>query len=114
MDAAQRIVTRLPLHELWRGEGSVISERARLLASDDVMKLLRNGRVRFVVADVGASLLWVPTTECFEFWKGEAKPHLAKSQERIRLGEFVDGYCYIASEWVGRDTLPVVLLEKHH
>ena len=51
MDNAYKVVTHLPLAELWRDDGFT---RVRWLTAEDIAGLLRVGRVQFVVADVGA------------------------------------------------------------
>ena len=113
MDAKLRIVTQLPLRELWRNDGLSITARGRSLTHDDVREFLASGPVQFVVADVGVAPRWITASECFDFWKNEAKPHLA-SAEKAFLKEFPGGYCYLASQWEGETTALIVLLEKHH
>jgi hypothetical protein len=113
MDAALKIVTRLPLRELWRYDGFTTTARARSLTKDDVHSLLRSGPVQFVVVDVGASPCWIELSECFQFWKSEAQPHFAEA--RGVLNKFPGGYCYFASQWDGGDReAPIVVLEKQH
>jgi len=113
VDANLRVVTQLPLRELWRGDGFSTTARGKSLTSDDVREFLASGPVQFVVADVGVAPQWVQTSECFNFWKQEAKPHLA-SGAKASLDQFPGGYCYFASQWEGKTTAPIVLLEKHH
>lgn len=115
MDAALRIVTRLPLQELWREDGFTTQERGRSLALEDVRGLLRLGRVQFVVVDLGYSPRWIPIQECYEFWKNDAQTHLASPNAELCLEDCPDGYFFIASEWSGRDAgAPIVVLEKCH
>jgi len=106
-------VTRLPLDELWRDDGFSTATRGKSLTQDDVRGFLASGNVQFVVAEVGAALRWIPVNECFDFWKKEAKPHLASGTKAF-LNESPGGYCYFASAWEGERTTPIVLLEKHH
>ena len=113
MDINLRVVTHLPLRELWRGDEFSSTAREKSLTHDDVRAFLTSGPVQFVVADVGMAPRWIPESECFDFWKNEAKPHLA-SGTRASLNEFPGGYCYFASQWEGETTAPIVLLEKHH
>lgn len=56
MDPALRIVTRLPLAELWTERGPVAATRERLLGRAEVKSLLQAGPVQFVVADCGKAL----------------------------------------------------------
>ncbi len=113
MDAHLRIVTQLPLRELWRDNGFSTTTRGKSLSLDDVQAFLRLGPVQFVVADVGVAPRWISQDECFDFWKHEAKPHLVSDAKAV-LSEFPGGYCYFASHWEGETTTPIVLLEKHH
>jgi hypothetical protein len=41
--------------------------RKRHLTAADITSLLRVGQVRFVVADVGLPLCWIPVDECYDF-----------------------------------------------
>jgi hypothetical protein len=113
MDARLRVVTRIPLEELWREDGFTTRARGRRLTVNDVRELLRTGTVQFVVADVGESLDWIPPSDRFTFWKQEVKRHLSAPDSRAPLEEHLGHYCYFASEWNG-DTMPIILLEKHH
>jgi hypothetical protein len=115
MDSKLRLVTRIPLEELWRADGAYVGRRVRTLDSADVAELLRRGEVEFVVADVGKPLQWIAVNDCFSFWKNEVKPHLAGPDMKLRLDEFPGQYCYRASQWeIALSATPVFLLEKHH
>lgn len=109
----QRVVTRLPLAELWDDAGPVAAANARNLTAANIRDLLRVGPVRFVVADIGAPLRWVPEAECFRFWKVEVRPRVAGAGGAI-LADSPGGYCYFASEWEPVKGLPVVLLAVAH
>jgi hypothetical protein len=113
MDAHLRVVTQLPLRELWRDDGFSTTTRGKSLTFEDVREFLASGTVQFVVADVGVAPRWIPASECFDFWKDEVKPHLA-SGTKAALDGFPGGYCYFASQWGEGTTAPIVLLEKHH
>ena len=113
MNTALKIITRLPLKELWRDDGFTTTTRSRSLSTEDITVLLRAGNVQFVVADVGIALRWIPSGECFDFWKAEAKIHIAAPDERVVLDDFPSSYCYFASEWIG-GAVPIVVLEKYH
>jgi hypothetical protein len=113
VDFKLRIVTQLPLRELWRDDGFRTTARGRSLTDGDIRALLTSGPIQFVIADVGATLRWIPASESLRFWKDEAKPHLA-SQAQAHLAEFPDGYCYFASQWEAELGTPIVVLEKHH
>jgi hypothetical protein len=117
MDPAQRIVTRLPLTELWTDRGPINAERERLVGRSDLVALLQAGPVQFIVADVGHSLRWVPQTEYLLAWKADVRSHLVDEPEGpIDIYQYPEGYAYVASEWAaeGVHPVPLVLLERHH
>jgi hypothetical protein len=114
MDAALKLVTQMPLSELWRADGFTTTSRVRWLTADDIASLLRAGRVQFVVADAGVSPRWIPLGECYDFWKTEIHPHLSAPESRASLDAFPGGYCYFASEWSNGDGAPIIVCERHH
>lgn len=111
----QRIVTKLPLAELWDDQGTLTGGRIRSLHRSNLAELLRSGPVQFVMADCGSNLEWIPMDERFAFWKriqqqiADLDPH-----QPIRLEQFPNETPYTASQWCGRAGECVVLLEKHH
>ena len=109
----EKIVTRIPLTELWNADGRVEAARERFLDLDQLKGMLSQFPVEFVVANPGHPLKWIPVAECFDFWKSEVKPHLA-STDKFLLENFPEEYAYVASEWSGELQIPVVLLEMHH
>src|SRR5260221_764896 len=116
MDARRRVVTRIPLPELWNEFGDTLAaEPRRELGAEDVRGLLRDGAPRFVVADLGLPLTWVDQTERFAFWKDELAPHLAEPErDRWYLEDFPGEYFYTATEWLLADGSSVVVAAKHH
>ncbi len=114
MDAAVRLVTQLPLEQIWR-EGSITGPRLRTLDAEEIVQLLRAGIVEFVVAGVGRMLRWVSATDAYSFWKTEIKPQLATNDLGIQPDQFPDEYCYLASEWPSANPgAHLVLLERYH
>jgi len=114
VDSKHKVITHLPLAELWRDDGFSTTKRERSLTAEDVLECLASGPVQFVVADVGWAPRWVPARECFQFWTNEVKPHLANGTEE-RPDDFPSGYCYFASRWESEGPeAPIVLLEKQH
>jgi hypothetical protein len=114
MDATLKVVTQLPLTELWRDDAFITASRGRWLTADDIASLLRVEPVQFVVANVNSSPRWIPLGDCYDFWKREVQPHLRAPEARAFLDDFQDGYCYFASEWSSRDGAPIVVCERHH
>jgi len=117
MDSAERIVTRLPLPELWTERGPLAAVRKRHLGRDDVRSLLQGGPVQFIVADVGKPLRWIPENERFVFWKADARNHIVEEPENpIDIHAYPEGYVYVVSEWIGAEpiSVPIIVLERHH
>src|SRR6516162_954957 len=83
----QRIVTKIPLAELWDESGTPAGERIRNLDQNTLLELVRFGSVQFVVADCGLKLNWIPTEKRFEFWK-TVRPQIADPTKPIFLGQF--------------------------
>jgi hypothetical protein len=114
MDPALRVVTRIPLKELWSPTETLRLVRGADLSETDIAERLRVGVKRFVVANCGKALRWIPVSECFTFWKDEAKPRLVNPVNEVRqLDEYPASFCYFASEWIG-DGGPVILMEMYH
>jgi len=113
MHASLRIITELPLRELWDDRGPVAARRSRDVSAADLRDLLQRGPVRFVIANVGTKPVWIPEAECFAFWKGEVRARLAEPEQCVVLEKMPDEYCYFASEWVTEGS-PVVVLQVCH
>jgi hypothetical protein len=111
--ADQRVVTKIPLTELWDESGTITSERIRSLDQSTLLELVRSVSVQFVVADCGLKLDWIPREKRFDFWK-TVRPQIADPAKPIFLGSFRNETAYIASEWRGRTGECLVLLERHH
>lgn len=114
MDPSKRVVTHLPLTELWTESASLEAVSCGSLGKSEIVQLLREGNVCFVVADVGKKLQWIPKTDCFKFWKREVLPHLVEVESQVQLGHFPGNYCYFASEWRSEDEHKIVVLERAH
>ncbi|WP_338827380.1 hypothetical protein [Bradyrhizobium sp. 27S5] len=114
MDTSKRIVTQMPLTELWDSSGLVSARRIEQIGEAEIVRLLRAGST-IVVADVGFPLRWTATDDRFAFWKDEVKHRLAKPNvDRLYLGEYPGNYCYAASMWSCASLGAVIVLEKHH
>jgi len=111
--ADQRIVTKIPLNEIWDDRRTLTNQRIRNLDRNALAELLRAGLVQFALADCGLKLAWIPTEQCFEFWKS-VRSQIADPLKPILLHEFPNEIAYIASEWRGPEGETVILLEKHH
>ena len=114
MDTSQKIVTQIPLIELWNSDGPLDALRAENLGETDIVRLLQNGS-SLVVAEAGQPLQWIPEGDRFAFWTTEVKCRLiAPDADRFYLDDYADNYCYVASMWLFAPSAPVIVLEKHH
>ena len=110
----QKVVSHLPVAELWAGQRLVSTNRIRDLGAADIVELLRSESIRFVVADLGKPFEWIPNNQRYDFWKEEVKAHLAAPDSNTALEDFPDEYCYFASEWTSDDGDIIILLSKAH
>jgi hypothetical protein len=114
MHPSQRVITAIPLVELWNDQGVIESHRVGFLDQHSLRNLLRRGSVRFVVADVGEKPVWIAEDTCYGFWKSEVQQHLADPEKPVVLDSYPNSYCFNASEWSVVEGTPIVLLEKNH
>jgi hypothetical protein len=85
MDRNQKVISYLPVEELWAGQRLVSTIKVRDLDASYIVDLLRSGVVRFVVADIGKPYEWIPNNERYDFWKNEVKAHLAAPESKSVL-----------------------------
>jgi hypothetical protein len=117
MIPAERVVTAIPVRELWDPQGTLPLTRSRLLSASDLKAQLRTHSVRFAVADTGLPLRWVEPRDAANFWKREVQPRLidpTATEAGFTPDSFPGGYAYIASEWSLDNAPAAVLLEKYH
>lgn len=115
MKPSQRMVVNIPLQEIWNERGVVSTTEVRKLSVDDIANLLRRGKLRCVVANVGLPLHWVSLEDCYEFWKTEVRMRVADpSAEHTYREAFPGRYFYFASEWSSEAHEPIVLLTAAH
>jgi hypothetical protein len=115
LEPEKRVVTELPLRELWNASGNLHDARCiGNIGVSEITELLRQGPLWFVVADVGHRLEWVDLSECYLLWKNEVKPHLANVEQGVRLDQYPGEYAYFGKQWITQLPNPVVVLEKVH
>jgi hypothetical protein len=118
MDPAKRLITTLPLRELWDDRGNVSAERIRDLGREDVRQLSRGGiEPRFVVADIGQPLVWVDREHRYNVWKDEVAPRLVEPSDAdmgFALDDFPEGRAYLVSEWRLADGSTAIVAEAAH
>lgn len=113
MDPSLRVVMRIPMRELWDTEGELTAVKQRALCGYDVPAMLRQGLVRFVVAECGDPLKWIPSSRCYDFWETEVKSRIVET-DTFDQADFPGAYCYVASEWADGQPSTVVLFEMYH
>lgn len=72
----RRLVTELPLDELWNDKGLVSTERLRELDADEVQEHLTEDAVA-AIARAGAKLEWIDGAELSEWWDEQEAPERA-------------------------------------
>jgi hypothetical protein len=117
MSADERVVTAIPLAEIWDAAGPIAARRGPRLGDPDIRILLQGTRlVQFVVADaVGAPLRWVPLAEARAFWRFEVRPRIVLADAvRFDAESYPGRYCYVATRWTREapEDVPLVLLER--
>ncbi len=113
-DFRNKIVSQIPLTEIWTETGEIFTMRKGYLDAVEIKAILREHKLEMVVADIGQKLKWINPEVQFTFWKSELKPHLCSDAGKIDIQNFPGEYAYLASEWVGRTGLLLILIEKYH
>lgn len=113
MNTENRIVTQIPLDEIWNNKEVISVNRKRYLKKDEISQILKNSPVRFAIARIGNNLTWIEEEKCYEFWKSEVKINLADPTEKIELDSFPSNFAYLASEWCEGSQTPIILLEQY-
>jgi hypothetical protein len=110
----KKVITRIPLTELWDEAGLASFERKRFLRGDEIKQSIAAEDIHFVLADVSQPLKWIGKQEKFNFWKSELKEHLCENPIKgCHLEDFKDDYFYFASLWTS-NIQKVILVEKYH
>ena len=111
LDRSLRVVTNLPLDELWDEAGNPIqAHRGPQLNAGVIRRLLRGDEPAFVVAAVGRPLTWVSTSDRYLFWKEELGVRLVEA-ESAYLEDFPGHYAYLTTQWQ-TSSRTIVLCEK--
>lgn len=108
----QKVVTELPLKELWNQSGVLEGWSKGLIGIQVLLELLGTSAFQFVVAETGKKLIWVEDN-LYAFWKNEVKIRLY-SEGKPYLDDYPGAYFYFAYEWELSDGKKVVVLEKNH
>jgi len=99
MDLSHKIIDKMPLVDLWRENTFLEAKRVKYLNQKAVSEILKNGPIRFVIANVGDKLIWIDLDECFKIYKTEIKEFIISDIDKIYLRTLKDEWGYIASLW---------------
>ncbi len=67
MDLSQKTVNKIPLHSLWTEEQFLEAKRIKYLNEKEGSAILKNGPIRFVIANVSDKLIWVDLGSTLRF-----------------------------------------------
>jgi hypothetical protein len=114
LDARNYFVPRrneLEIKEV-RGRASEIGENVRLLEVEDIKFLMRDGVRQLVEYNTAGRLIWIPPSECFEYWKW-AQPHLMQGGKPY-LEDYPNGFFLVPYEWRSHDGERMIVFARHH
>ena len=115
MKSSLRVVTRIPLGQLWNELGELDAHPICRIGLPEIATLLKKSDTSFVVADVGLPLRWIPGDERFAFWKSEVTPRLvSKEAHAIQRESYPGEYCYVATHWELTTGPAIVVFERFH
>lgn len=115
MATAERSVTTLPLDEVWDRSGVLPLSPGEHLERPIIESLMRAGKVRLVVAELGKPLVWTPDAKRRALWRGEVSERVLGPQQKAFIDDFNDGYFYRAQAWTdAAGTITTVVFERHH
>lgn len=102
-DFSLKIVTKLPIEKLWNENNYIDSTREKNLTKNELINIIKKSPLKFVIADIGHKLKWIPLDKCYKFWKLEIKDNLIKIYDKIELESFPSDYAYLASKWTAQN-----------
>ena len=114
MKLEQRIVTKIPLEELWTDSAILSHKRQEYLTEPQALDLILASKTPIVIADLGVKLSWIPSNDTLSAFKKLIKGHIVNDPDRIILEEYEGEWCYLASEWVNAEGEKILLLERLH
>lgn len=111
----ERVVTRMPLEQLFTEAGPTSHVRGESLPLAKVEAMLGSSReYRLVEACMDAPLRWWARGD-YDFWYHRARHNAAEPNSHIPLDEFPGSRCYFISEWsLSGGIERALLFEEHH
>lgn len=95
MDLSYKIVDKIPLDGLWRENTLLGAKRIKHLNQKEVSEILKNGPIRFVIANVGDKLIWTDLSESYKIYKTEIKDFIVSDIDKIDLDTLTHGFGYV-------------------
>ena len=120
MDPRHRVVTQIPLSELWTIRGPLAATRVRPVGPSDLGVDMHSRPIlkqtRFVVAEVGKPLQWLDPISIVAFLRDRIPGRIVDpSAPSFRLNDFPGQFCFVVSEWAEQDSdSPIYVFELHH
>jgi len=99
--------------KMHRGEPESIGKYVRPLEIEDVKELLREGVRQIVEYNTMGFLVWIPPSECFEYWKW-AQPSIVKNGDGIRLDDYPHHFALAPYEFVSHSGDRIILFANYH
>lgn len=114
MHPSYKIVTTLPLSSIWNSTVELDAKRICYLSREEIIEILREKPVIFVIASIGEKLKWIDSNELVNLWKKTLSPQLVSNQHSFSLDDFPNKYAFMASLWDCQKNSTIILFEKYH
>jgi hypothetical protein len=116
VDPALRIVTRLPLDEIWNDDGPLHARKGELVGSAGIRQFLRIENGAVVEAMIGERMVWHLGEARFKFWKDILRPHLVEPGDATEgfVRDDEDPLAFIVYEWFVGEGERVLVAEGSH
>jgi len=103
----------MPIQKLWNENGFVEANKIKNITKAELVEMLKQGSVEFVIANISENLKWIPLNKCYENW-AKTKNQVVQDLEKFDLESFPNNFAFVASEWSHDNQARTILLEKHH
>ena len=114
MKLEQRIVTKIPLEELWTDSAILSHKRQKYLTERQAFDLILASKTPIAIASCGLRLSWIQPNDTLNAFKQQIRGRIVNDPDRIVLEEYEEEWCYLASEWVNAEGGKILLLETFH
>lgn len=94
------------------GRASEIGEYVRPLEIEDIKELFRQGVHQIVEYNTTGFLVWIPQSECFEYWNW-AQPHVVHDSSPY-LEDHPNDFYLVPQEWKSHTGERLMVFERVH